>query len=711
MILTKNTDNPAQLSNVSHTSDFQIKATAKSFRILSSGLYSNKIKAIIRELSTNALDGHKLANKEDISFEVHLPSLLEPWFSVRDFGIGLDHNEIVTIFTVYFESTKTESNDFIGGLGLGSKSPFSYTNNFSITSVKNNVQNIYSAFINDMGVPSVALMSTSETLDCNGVEVKFSVTNQNDYRRFRDEAAEVYRWFKDQPTILGDFRPAVNNYERTDIIPGVHLRNYGEPVAIMGNICYPLNGIKSSKQELGELSRLLMCPLVIYFDIGELDFAASREELSYIPSTIQSIIDRLRKLSEFIEIDISNEADKIDNKWLRAMYLSKLRRQDLYAASVESYIARTGFELCNRDDYSGTTIFRIQLDDLLKDFNISVQAYSVNRGNTVKSLKSSYKYVGNDRIETIHIPVQENATFVLNDLKIGAKTSLYYHFGHSSYYGNIYLVNTNASDDKKDEVFSKFLNYIHNPPTIIKASTLNKKPRQQYSAPAKVLELIAKENSYSNDVRYTWGENDIEISETDTYVYVPLTSRTPLMYNSKNELEPFEDFSDFIDLVKSSLLSSKIGNIYGVRKSGLAVFANNKNCTLLVDKVVEEVNLLTAEYIKQLIIDEFFDSNRNTLYTLNDVADLLKDGSMYKSFVKSRQVKKSSTRADISTRVSTIQIIQKYHKQHNIEELRAKIRAEYSDLKERYPLLSHLYENMEREPVLEYIRLVDNSLS
>ena len=42
----------------SEMGEFRIKASAKSFRILSSSLYSNQIAAIIRELSCNARDSH-----------------------------------------------------------------------------------------------------------------------------------------------------------------------------------------------------------------------------------------------------------------------------------------------------------------------------------------------------------------------------------------------------------------------------------------------------------------------------------------------------------------------------------------------------------------------------------------------------------------------------------------------------------------------------
>ena len=86
------TVNDPILSNVGATGEFRIRNSAKAFKILSDGLYSNKIRAIVRELSCNAVDSHVAADKENVPFEVHLPTMLEPWFSVKDFGIGLDND-------------------------------------------------------------------------------------------------------------------------------------------------------------------------------------------------------------------------------------------------------------------------------------------------------------------------------------------------------------------------------------------------------------------------------------------------------------------------------------------------------------------------------------------------------------------------------------------------------------------------------------------
>ena len=115
------------------TSGFKIQASSKAFDILSSNIYQNKVRAVVREISCNAVDAHTAAGNPD-PIKVHLPTTLEPHFSVRDFGIGLSDEDVREIFTTYFCSTKTSSNDFVGALGLGSKSPFCLVDSFTVTS-------------------------------------------------------------------------------------------------------------------------------------------------------------------------------------------------------------------------------------------------------------------------------------------------------------------------------------------------------------------------------------------------------------------------------------------------------------------------------------------------------------------------------------------------------------------------------------------------
>ena len=182
---------------------FTIKASAKAFQILSSNLYSNPLGSMIRELSTNAYDAHVMVGKADEPFHLTLPNSLEPSFKIRDFGPGLSHNDIMNIYTTFFESTKTNSNDMVGCLGLGSKSPFGVSDSFTVTSFFQGEKTIYSAFLNEDRIPSIALFHKEPTDEPNGLEIEVAI-NANDFRVFTREVNNQLKYFKTKPLVFGN---------------------------------------------------------------------------------------------------------------------------------------------------------------------------------------------------------------------------------------------------------------------------------------------------------------------------------------------------------------------------------------------------------------------------------------------------------------------------------------------------------------------------
>lgn len=320
MILEDQVKNKAVMSSGIETTEFKIKASAKAFQILSDGLYSNKIKAILRELGCNAYDSHVAAGKKDVPFEVHLPTIYEPHFSVRDFGTGLSEEQVVSIFTTYFESTKSNSNDFVGALGLGSKSPFSYTDNFSITAIKDGHRNVFSAYITDDGIPAVAKLFSDITDEANGVEIKFAVKSDRDFNTFVNEAQEVYSWFDVKPTFnfAVNFRSDYKQCIDLEIAPKVVSLSYTTTAGIlMGNIWYPIyssdippgviNALGKNQEYAKRLLSYLDRNLLMLAEIGEVSFSASRESLSMDKKTVQFILDRLQEVEENIMTHFNKE--------------------------------------------------------------------------------------------------------------------------------------------------------------------------------------------------------------------------------------------------------------------------------------------------------------------------------------------------------------------------------------------------------------------
>ncbi len=488
MILNNAPANEAIVSNVGKIGEFRIRNSAKAFSILSSGLYANKIRAVIRELSCNAVDSHAAAGNATTPFDVHLPNTLEPHFSIRDYGTGLSHEQVTNIYTTYFESTKTNSNAFIGALGLGSKSPFSYTDNFTVTAIQNGRKGIYTAFINEAGVPSIAQMMEEATDEPAGVEVKFAVTSRYDFDKFRQEARIVYKHFALRPVVSGngDFSFVDAEYESRDIVPGVHsFKTSSSSAAVMGNIAYPIDVPAADQSINPELRALLSCGLEMHFDIGELDFQASREGLSYIPSTVAAINRKLEQVNAALTLVLAKEADAIENLWDRAVFLYKKKEHRLWTAAVAKYATDTALPTYNDKQYNRLARFDFKVEDLASTYNIVIKQLRQSRGSKVVSNNKSHtEYAPNHAKDANghyitwqewHVGVDADSHFVINDLKTGASERARYHYketGCDVYSRVIWILE--KADKTKDMDTKAFFAGIQEPPTARRfaASTL-----------------------------------------------------------------------------------------------------------------------------------------------------------------------------------------------------------------------------------------------
>jgi hypothetical protein len=280
-------------TNVSGHTEFKMQQNRKAFQILSD-LYSDKPLAIVRELGCNAWDSHKVAGNPN-PFKIHLPNEIEPWLTIQDFGTGISHEDIYNIYTTYFASTKTESNNQIGCLGLGSKSPFCYTDNFMITSITNNKKRMYSAFFNEKGLPSISLMGIIDTEESSGLSIQIPIQKES-FDLFKKAVKKAFQFFDVKPIITGgiidwDDLGKVN-------VEGVDWKSYeilDDSYAVMGGVAYPVSTYHLSEQNSNFLHRV---KIVAHFEMGQLDFTPSREDLSYCELTINSLNKKFDDIRE-----------------------------------------------------------------------------------------------------------------------------------------------------------------------------------------------------------------------------------------------------------------------------------------------------------------------------------------------------------------------------------------------------------------------------
>jgi hypothetical protein len=722
MLLNNALQNEAIMSNVGEIGEFRIRNSAKAFNILSSGLYANKIRAVIRELSCNAVDSHVAAGKQDTPFDVHLPNQMEPWFSIRDYGIGLTHDQVTSIYTTYFESTKTDSNAYIGALGLGSKSPFSYTDNFTVTAVKNGKKGIYSAFINAEGVPSIALMMSEDTTEPAGVEVKMSVNDQWDYSKFRDEARQVYTYFKLHPIVTGykDFEFKTLDYETENIVPGVHSykRAYG-CVAVMGNIAYPID-IPNAEKNLGDLRSLLDCGLEMHFDIGELDFQASREGLSYIPQTIDAIKRKLMSITSQLSVHVATEAGAIKNAWERALFLNKKISASLWRGAVEKYITDHKVNLFH-ENYGSMRLkpFSMVEQVMSKKYNISLRAFTLNHNNVCVNHKAQTNYDVKDKDgKTItrmvmDIEISSHARFVINDTKVGATERAKNHWRNNTKAdgtrdrATVYVIE--PVDRSKPVKSAEFFKAISFPPTenIFNASMLLEKERKVSTGGTGKNVTIMKLQEKGYGGYYTqreavWrdaGKADA-FDTIETHYYLPLSG-----YNIDSPTLANIGAKDLLKSLSDCGLSALNVTVYGVRKGDIEFIKTQSNWKPIEDYIKEQLTNITPAKRAELangVVD------RNKLIQYNKQIVSLVDAKSPYAICATAFDTKSVEKLEVNQE-RLERLARHFQVDLGLAKLKVDIEVETAKVYNRYPLLRSLTHCIDNSAIAEYINLIDNS--
>lgn len=565
------------------TSDvsFKIKASGKAFRILSDSLYTDKPRAIIRELSCNAYDAHVAAGKKDEPFLVKLPTAVDPVLVIRDYGIGLSHRDVVSIITTYFESTKTESNDFVGALGLGSKSPFSYVDSYTVTSYFNGVKRMYCAFIDSDDTPKITLLNgvkadssengavvqmrdgeikvqvdgewwsdgefTGEKTDePNGLEISIPV-KMTDVNTFVSTARDVFFFFETRPKTI----PEISYPEYTVQVGGdnwevVSFDNQYPPksspvVAIQGNVAYELNynalpRTKMSPEAIAVIKAAVESftysntrkRLLMRFNIGDLDVAASREGLSYNDLTFASLDKVATEMQKQLVTEVEKKINTAKTLW-DAVVLAEEYRGNAFYGSITNY------------QWNGTLLPRILNFKLDKTVHIDAKVHRKSYG------RKSFSEANVDRIEVA--PYRSSRPIIVirdtNDTMARARHAVSAGLHGINAYSDVYVIS--AADNRKliDAITKELGGY-----PILMGSSLTVAPKVQR----------AKNTTVGNARVVNFYRNSASISSSRTQVdfeaggvYSPLKMGRPTMSSNYEPITTTTceiiDFVEFDDRV------------------------------------------------------------------------------------------------------------------------------------------------------------------
>jgi hypothetical protein len=603
---------------------------AHIFNVLRNQLYSDKILAVLREYSCNAVDAHTEAG-HDRPIEVTLPSRLSLELKIRDYGTGLSETDIQEIYAFYGESTKRKSNSLIGQLGLGSKSAFAYGDNFVINSFYNGIKTTYNAYIDPSQIGQIAKLASASTNEANGVEIVIPV-KPADCETFVNTARSLFTFFKVKPIVRG----AANfTYEeKPSIYSGADWRifkadrnSYGRNcVAVMGNIGYT---ISSSALKLDEnndaeatIERLLNnCDIQLDVPIGELDIAASREGLQYTDRTIDNIKKRILVIRDFLVADITKQLKGAQSLWSFKRMLG-----EMHNFNSPYYVVCNAMRGKNGYDYNGKAI---------KDYTINFgnsrgfKLYTPRKGY----VNGSYVVKGSKNEDMTHlISLDGDMVIVENTKKI--KTQIVNHiFPYLQNDGKVIVFEPLNAADRKNQMDALGLSNSD----IVDMATLPKVllPRATRRAnnnalmvnrskhTSKVFSIDPNSKSLSSYHKVKsdyWMEDDLDLSTLDPkkYCYV--------------EIERFVGIIDGGEISPNQLMSccSKLETLAKLTKAkGIAaptIIGIKKGSTL--DK---------AKKTKLMDFRTFFTNALKEVEAQTNVGETLYADEIYNNFVRKNQ--------------------------------------------------------------------------
>ena len=324
-------------------------------QMLSKNLYSDAIGSTIRECASNALDSHRRAGiDKPIIVSLNRNNHDNYEFSVEDFGIGLDADDVVNIISKYGKSTKRNSNTELGMMGLGFKAPLAYTSTFYFTARKNGMERKYMMYEGEE-VNSIDLLHETPTDQPNGVKVTIPVSyyDRHDFvRKTKEQLAyfeNVYFNVMDNE-VSNDFTiHRSEHYQASSLSRDSYLH------VCLDNVYYPLD---FSKLGINKIN----IPIGLRFSLSDGLFPTpNRESIRYTKEAKDIILDKIRVVVDHF-ITKYNETVADSDDFLSVMKYHATNRRYVNVPGKDS----NSFDLTDVVSHGSITIASPKVSSLKK---------------------------------------------------------------------------------------------------------------------------------------------------------------------------------------------------------------------------------------------------------------------------------------------------------------------------------------------------------
>lgn len=524
------------------TTGFSIEVNESMFQMLTSNVYNDTTLAVMREWSTNACDACIAAGKE-VKFDVHLPTLENSIFFVRDYGTGLPPEDIVGLFSNLGASTKRNSNAYNGTLGIGRMAGLAVADAFTVESFYNGKHYSYAISMQN-GVPVTMHLGDIDTTEPNGLKLSVSV-DLNDIESFVARAPGLYKYFDYKPNLVS--REELQESLELDVsehisdkwfIQSSSERHSYSNMVVMAQVAYTIPYSR-------EIDDKGFSGLVVKAEPGAVTFNPGRESLSLNKQTIEYLNQTFKDVAE---------------EYVQA--------------------ATTAFALCENDKDLMKTYFKVTssaprdvammidaepfASDLLKSMATSQRYYYNNKSinylactedfkaytNNLLTLSRKERYYKNSKPMHSDNPATAQEFFrddhVIVDVKTKFRSAL-----NEAFDGQSLVTWSRATGADLDEAVAKAkecLEFLNIPYTLVSdLIDVNDSEDRPKSAPREGLYVSPISNGY---VCKSQRMLDEEI-ESGTYLRVNLKNTTPIMSSEDKQFNTYIEAYNLLQQVSS----------------------------------------------------------------------------------------------------------------------------------------------------------------
>lgn len=155
--------------------ELEIADVEKLVHIVTSGLYSDPLVAVIREVLSNAWDSHRDRRRTQGPPPKPIQVYIDHGTSqlvIADYGTGIEPEKVTSVALALAGSDKDQDNASIGGWGLGFKSPYALSEQWSFDNRWKGRTTTYACMLIDDQVTASAVGTVSSLDAPNGVTIR-----------------------------------------------------------------------------------------------------------------------------------------------------------------------------------------------------------------------------------------------------------------------------------------------------------------------------------------------------------------------------------------------------------------------------------------------------------------------------------------------------------------------------------------------------------